>query len=164
MFPSTDVLLATFELRIKKAFPHSFQRIAATSSQVVLRKTPSRISRDFPTIKLQVAISPDDIYDIEALLDSGATATYISPAFVEDHNLPTRKLPYPTYAYNADDTLNSTAITRQAKLTCKYQGHVSTEWFFVTDIGSKTMIIGMTWLRTHNPEINWRTGDRKSVV
>src|SRR6202035_1661335 len=111
-----------------------------------------------PTIKLQVACSPNDIYDIEALLDLGATATYVSPSFVNDHNIPTRKLPFPTYAYNADDTLNSVAITHQAKLTCLIKGHVSTEWFFITDIGSKSMIIGMTWLRTHNPEIDWRTG------
>src|SRR3984885_14359240 len=160
MFPSTDVLLQDLEKRILTSFPHSLQQLAALPQKVVFR-TPSRRSREFPTIKLQVAYDPIHVYDIEALLDSGATATYISPSFIEDHRIPTRKLPYATYAYNADDTLNATAITHQAKLTCSYRGHVSTEWFFVTDIGSKTMIIGMTWLRSHNPEINWYTGEMK---
>ena len=158
MFPSSDVLLRNLEQRIKHSLSQSLHDIAAIPSKVVLR-TPSRISRQFPTIKLQVAHSPFHVYDIEALLDSGATATYISSAFVDDHRIPTRKLPHPIYAYNADDTLNATAITRQAKLVCRFRGHVSVEWFFVTDIGSKTMIIGMTWLRSHNPDIDWRTGD-----
>ena len=158
MFPSSDVLLSTLRQRIESSLSPSLNRIAAIAPQNVVFRTNSRISKTFPTIKLQVAHSPNDIYDIEALLDSGATATYVSPSFVEDHEIPTQKLNHPTYAYNADDTLNATAITHRAKLTCWIDGHVSTEWFFVTNIGSKDMIIGMTWLRSHNPEIDWRTG------
>ena len=157
MFPSADVLLSTLEQRIKDSFTPSLNQLATIAQKVVF-KTPSRISRLFPMIKLQVAHSAHDIYDIEALLDSGATATYISPSFVEDHRIPQQKLPQPIYAYNADDTLNATAITHRVKLTCSVRGHVSSEWFFVTDIGTKTMIIGMTWLRSHNPDIDWRTG------
>jgi len=157
MFPSSAVLLSNLESRIKLALSHSLHALAAINQKVVTR-TPSRISRQFPMIKLQIAHSPSHIYDIEALLDSGATATYISSAFVEDHQIPTRKLPYPIYAYNADDSINATAITKQAKFLCHFKGHVSAEWFMVTDIGSKTMILGMTWLRTHNPEIDWRSG------
>ena len=91
-------------------------------------------------------------------MDSGATATYVSKDLVSDYNLPTRALRNPIYALNADDTMNASAITREAKLTCSFQGHTFSEWFFVTDIGDKPMIIGMTWLRTHNPEIDWKTG------
>ena len=157
MFPTSDVLLSDLERRIHASFSPSLQHIAAVAPQVVFR-TPSRISRTFPTINLRIAHSLSHIYDVEALLDSGATATYISSSFVADHQIPTQQLPQPIYAYNADDSLNSTAITHRAKLTCRFKEHVSTEWFFVTDIGSKTMIIGMTWLRSHNPEIDWRTG------
>lgn len=137
--------------------PYTHKLVAI--AQNVVFKTPERISRTFPNVKLQIAHSPHDIYDIEALLDSGATATYISRTFVQDHGFPTRKIPYPIYAYNADDTLNATAITHQCKLTCNLKGHISTEWFYITDIGSKTLIIGMTWLRSHNPVINWRSGE-----
>jgi len=157
MFPPPDVILPLLKQRMEISLSQSFQQLAAVAQKVVFR-SPSRISRSFPTIKLQVAHSHHDLYDIEALLDSGATATYISPSFIDDHQIPTRKLPLPLYAYNADDTLNATAITHQAKLVCHFQGHVSTEWFYVTDIGSKTMIIGMTWLRSHNPNIDWRAG------
>jgi hypothetical protein len=62
------------------------------------------------------------------------------------------------YAYNANNTINTTKITHKAKLMVELQGHRSTEWYFITDNGSKSMVIGMTWLRSHNPVINWRTG------
>ena len=155
-FP-TNVFFQKLQQRIQSLFTPSFTRIAEIAPQIVF-KSPSRISRQFPTIKLQISNS-NDSYDIEALLDSGATATYISRSFVEDHAISQQKLNGTIYAYNADDTINSTAITHRAKFTCLIRGHISTEWFFVTDIGNKDMIIGMTWLRSHNPEINWRTGE-----
>lgn len=136
---------------------HSLSEVA----QKVLFTTPQRISRLFPEIKLQITDSNENSYDIQALLDSGATSTYISHTFVEDHNIPTRKLPMPLYAYNADDSLNGKSITREAQITCIINGHVATDWFYVTNIGVKDMIIGMTWLRSHNPEINWRSGEIK---
>ena len=46
----------------------------------------------------------------------------------------------------------------RAKLTVYVDFHKSTEHFYVTDLGEKDMIIGMTWLRNHNPLIDWRTG------
>ena len=131
--------------------------IAAVAPNLVF-STPSRISRTFPTIKIQISDSNDNLYDIEALLDSGATSTYISQNFVRDNGIPSRKLVHPVYAWNADDTLNATAITHKVKITSLIQGHSSTEWFYVTDIGTKVMVIGMTWLRSHNPVIDWRTG------
>ena len=94
-----------------------------------------------------------------SLHSNSASTTYISPSFIKDHQIPKVKLPHPIYAYNADDTLNSTAITHRVKLGCAFKGHISSEWFFVTNIGSKDMIIGMTWLCSHNPEINWHTGE-----
>lgn len=130
----------------------------AELSQKVLFRSPSRIAANFPTVKVTVVDANDNVYDINALLDSGATSTYVSPSFVNDHHVPTRLLPTPMYAYNADDTLNATKITHEARITVTVQGHKSTEWYYVTDIGSKAMIIGMSWLRSHNPVIDWRAG------
>ena len=68
------------------------------------------------------------------------------------------KLPSPIYATNVDGTFNSDSITHRAKLVSSYLGHTSTEWYYVANIGAKDMVIGMTWLRSHNPQIDWRTG------
>ena len=157
VYPSPNVLLDQLCWNIEQSLLLSLTPIALINLQKVVTMTPSRKSRLFPTVNLRVIITPEDTPTIEALLDSGASATYISPTFVEDHHLPTRLLSTPIYAINADDTLNGTTITHQVKLTCHFQGHVSSEWFPVTNIGSKDMIISMTWLRTHNPKINWKT-------
>ena len=36
--------------------------------------------------------------------------------------------------------------------------HTSWQSFLVTDIGNRDLIIGMTFLREHNPEIDWKNG------
>ena len=147
--------MAMLSDRINTSLTPSFNRVAAVKQKVVFR---SPEPEGFPTIKLTIAHSPKEAWTIDALLDSGATATYISQDFVKDHRIPKVKLQHPIYAYNADDTLNSTAITHRVKLLCHYKEHASNEWFFVTDIGSKDMIVGMTWLRSHNPDIDWKKG------
>jgi predicted aspartyl protease len=150
------IVRTAYERLAKKLSP--IQEHLQTIASQVLFRTPPRISSSFPTISVTITDDNLQSYDIRALLDSGATSTYISPSFVSDHNIPTRKLKNPMYAYNADDTLNATQITHEAQITIQVQGHRSTEWYFVTDIGTKDMIIGMTWLKSHNPLINWRTG------
>ena len=65
----------------------------------------------------------------------------------------------PLYIRNSDGTLHTRTVSHEAKFTSLIQGHTSTEWFYVADLGDdKDMVIGMTWLRSHNPLIDWRTG------
>ena len=156
MFPTPDVILADFNTRINALFMPQQHQITAISPQALFI-TSERTSHSFPTIPVTIS-TPNDTYEVEALLDSGATSLYISRDFVKTHNIPTRRLAYPTPVWNADDTRNTNMITHQAKLTSHIQGHSSTEWFLVTNIGTKEVIIGMLWLRSHNPQINWRTG------
>ena len=154
-FPTPDVLLSVTKSQIKSPTPiHQL----ATISKNLLLYTPSQISNDFPTIKLSITDQNGQQFSTEAFLDSGATSTCISKAFVEDHCIPTCQLSYLVYAYNADDSLNSSAITHEAQIMASIQGHFSTEWYFVTDIRTKPLVIGMTWLQSHNPLIDWRTG------
>lgn len=108
MLLSPDVLLSQIAARLESYAPFSHQ-LTAISKQVLFR-TPSRISKDFPTIKLTITDANGHAFQTEALLDSGATSTYISKAFVEDHRIPTCALSHPVYAYNADDSLNSSPL------------------------------------------------------
>ena len=50
-------------------------------------------------------------------------------------------------------------ITEVAELQLTYQNHMETELFAVTNLGKENLLLGHTWLRKHNPEINWTTGD-----
>ncbi|KAF9797367.1 hypothetical protein IEO21_10882 [Rhodonia placenta] len=39
--------------------------------------------------------------------------------------------------------------------------HVEKTVFTVTDIGPEDVIVGLDWLREHNPEIDWEKGSLK---
>lgn len=40
-----------------------------------------------------------------------------------------------------------------------YKGHQEVMTFFLASIGSNAMILGLDWLKEHDPTINWRTGN-----
>jgi len=42
-----------------------------------------------------------------------------------------------------------------------YKGHIERMRIDVCDLGKTEIILGMPWLATHNPEINWKTGEVK---
>ena len=40
-----------------------------------------------------------------------------------------------------------------------YKGHREVMTFFLANIGSNSMILGLDWLKEHDPNISWRTGN-----
>ena len=61
--------------------------------------------------------------------------------------------------FNVDRTANmASSISEVAELTLRYNGHSERALFSVTRLGKQHMILGHTWLREHNPEVNWQTG------
>src|SRR5882762_9572905 len=58
---------------------------------------------------------------------------------------------------NVDNTKNSLgSIRHKVYLTVKVNRHLEVTRFLVTNIGTDDIILGHTWLRKHNPAINWR--------
>ena len=61
--------------------------------------------------------------------------------------------------YNIDGTQNSTgSITHVAELIVEFQGHREKIIAEVTDLGKNTFILGFSWLKHHNPDIDWTKG------
>ena len=61
-----------------------------------------------------------------------------------------------------DGTWNSTgSITHAAELIVKFQGHCEKIMVEVMDLGKNSFILGFSWLKCHNPEINWTKGTVK---
>ena len=97
---------------------------------------------------------------LDALLDCGATGSFLDTEFVKTHNINTRKLPRAVPVYNVDGTLNkSGSIKEEVDIILTFQNHTEKATFAVCDLGDKEAILGHTWLYHHNPEINWRTGE-----
>jgi predicted aspartyl protease len=96
---------------------------------------------------------------IRALVDCGATGLFIDREYVKSNRLPTRKLSRSIPVFNVDGTANEAgSISEVVELIIQYDGHSERALFSVTSLGRQNMILGITWLREHNPEIDWRTG------
>src|SRR3981189_2972187 len=90
-----------------------------------------------------------------ALVDCSATGLFIDTEYVRLNNISTRRLTSPIPVYNVDGTANEAgAITEIADVVLRYNGHAERTQLAVTSLGKQTMI---TWLRKHNPEIDWQT-------
>ena len=97
-----------------------------------------------------------------ALLDSGAYSCFMHYRFVQEHNLATRPLTRQVRVFNADATENKKGlITHYTRCQVQIGNHTSWQSFLVAEIGHHDAIIGMTYLREHNPEIDWKSGTLK---
>ncbi|KAG6327082.1 hypothetical protein ID866_12007, partial [Astraeus odoratus] len=81
-----------------------------------------------------------------ALLDSGVTDCFVDKKWAQERHLRLLPLPKKVPVLNVDGTTNCA-------------GEVSHGlWCYATNLGKTPMILGHTWLQTHNPEIDWVTG------
>src|SRR5918992_5283449 len=74
----------------------------------------------------------------------------------------TQTLQRPIPVYNVDGSPNKAgSITEVVDLVLRYKDHSECAVFAVTNLGKQDMILGLTWLREHNPEVDWETGEIK---
>ena len=94
-----------------------------------------------------------------ALLDSGAYLCFMHHRFAQEHNLATRPLQRQVRVFNADATENRKGlITHYTRCQVTIGNHTSWQSFLVAEIGHHDIIVGMSFLREHNPEIDWKLG------
>lgn len=98
-----------------------------------------------------------------AMVDSGATHMgYVDADFVQENEIPTRRLQRPIPVHNVDGTLNEAgSITEIIDTVMGYNSHSERIQLAVTKLGNHSVILGLGWLRMHNPEINWDSGEIK---
>ena len=98
----------------------------------------------------------------DALVDCGATRDFIDEGFVERSKIPTQNLSQPIPMFNVDGSLNEAgSITKVADMIMTYKGHSERILLAVMQLGKQDAILGMTWLKKHNPEIDFTTGSVK---
>ena len=62
--------------------------------------------------------------------------------------------------YNVDGSPNEAGAIREVvDLVLHYKDHSECALFAVTQLGKQKAILGYPWLRDHNPEVNWCTGE-----
>ena len=91
-----------------------------------------------------------------ALIDSSADISCIDWQFVRKHHLPTEKLASPIAVCNINQTVNKTgAICFTCTLYTNIEAITQKHLFYIMGCGCENIILGLPWLCTTNPTINW---------
>ena len=105
-------------------------------------------------------VDTHQMVDVDALLDSGTTGVLMDRKFTEHNGIAMQKLDKPIRVYNVDGTMNQGgSITHETTMMTPHKGHREKAVFEVCDLGKSNVIISFTWLKKHNPEIDWKTGN-----
>jgi len=116
------------------------------------------------SIILPIEISTTDtseVHSVKALLDSGATGSFIDKDFVRTKGITTQSISRPIPVYNVDGSPNEAGqISEVVDVVLRYKTHSERTLLAVSSLGRQSMILGYTWLKDHNSEVNWQTGER----
>jgi hypothetical protein len=100
---------------------------------------------------------PEDIPQVSALVDSGATSSFIDQTFVAQHNIPVVKksIPIPVEVIDGR-TIASGAITHETTpLELCIGKHTEKIVLNIISTPHHPIILGLPWLQAHNPIIDW---------
>jgi hypothetical protein len=90
--------------------------------------------------------------ETKALLDCGASGLFMGKDYIACEGLNMKKLSEP---------IEVGTITEIADIILCYKGHSERAIFTVTQTGKDNVILGLPWLKQHNPEVDWRTEEVK---
>jgi len=99
---------------------------------------------------------------VKVLLDSRATGMFINRKFAKKQGFKLDQLKKPLIVMNVDGSNNSGGrITHKVECNVYYRRHQERIKFNVCNLGRMEVILGMSWLAEHNPEIDWEKGEVK---
>jgi len=95
-------------------------------------------------------------HPVNILIDSGSTTNFISSAFIHQHQLTTQTLPTAEKVRLADGKIIEVKDCIETNLQMNsFQDHIN---FIVLPLDEYDIVLGMSWLATHNPAIDWKRG------
>jgi len=101
-----------------------------------------------------------EVYSVKALLDSEATSNFIDKDFVRTRGISTRNISRPIPVFNVDGSPNKAGqISKVVDVVLRYKTHSERMLLAVSNLGKQSLILGYTWLKNHNLEVNWQTGE-----
>lgn len=118
------------------------------------------INRDHLFLLLLIRVNPYHSIAVQTLLDSGAGGNYMDEKFAQEHYVELYEKPYPHMVQGVDGSLlgNEPVWLRTEPLVCIHQNHQESIEFDVVPSPNFPVILGINWLRTHAPEVDWVQG------
>jgi hypothetical protein len=96
---------------------------------------------------------------MDTLLDSRATSSFIDCNFAQRHQILIIYTDRPIQVYNTDGSPNNNGtITGYIEILLQIKQHVEQIQLGVTSLGKLDAILGLSWMKTHNPSIDWEEG------
>jgi len=96
---------------------------------------------------------------VNAMIDSGATEDFIDQEFCNKCQIRTTKAKNPREIYLADGEPSSMGpVTHIATVPIDIGAHKEITTFQVARLQNHEVILGMPWLKNHNPRIDWGQG------
>lgn len=96
---------------------------------------------------------------IAATVDCSATALFINKKFIKQNRIRTHPLTREIPLYNINRSKNCAGgITHFARLQLRIGGSTESQEFLITELGPKDVVLGLFWLKSINPKIDWKEG------
>ncbi|KAL1790022.1 hypothetical protein HispidOSU_010533 [Sigmodon hispidus] len=118
------------------------------------------INRNHIFLLLMVRVSPYHSVAVQALVDSGAEGNYMDEKFAQEHFVELYEKDHPQPIQTVDGSLigNQPVWLYTEPLLCIQQNHYEYIEFDIVPSPHFSVILGIKWLRTHAPEVNWLKG------
>jgi hypothetical protein len=129
------------------------------------RSVIAALNKQGTSLFLQIELETTDTAErksVQALVDCGATGSFIDRDFMRNNQINTRKLSQPIAVYNVDGSPNEAGeISEVINIILCYRNHSERSLLAVTGLGRQKLLLGYMWLKEHNPEIDWKTREVK---
>jgi len=117
---------------------------------------------DHIMVKIQLHGEKESV-TINDMIDSRATEDFIERAVCNKHGIKMIKAKKPPEIYLADGKPGAMGpVTHMTKVPMDISSHRELATFQVANLQNHEVILGMPWLREHNPTFNWN--DKRITV
>jgi len=101
-----------------------------------------------------------ELHSVKALLDSGATESFIDRDFIRSKGINTWTLSCNIPVFNVNSSPNEAGqISEVVDVLLRYKTHSERMLLAVSGLGKQSLILGYNWLKDHNPKIDWEKGE-----
>ena len=150
---------------MKRSVPRAQKKGAGITDPETKQREVRRTLKGLQKVWMQIGVEKIDTHkgiSVKALLDSRATGLFISKKCAERGGFKLIKLEKLILVRNIDGTGNSGgAILHKVEVNIYFKGHMERVQMDMCDLGKTEVILGMPWLQTHNPEIDWEKDEVK---